>query len=283
MRLERNLAPNTLSAYESDLKQYFSFLCERSDRDPMEATRNEIGGFIEGLAAHGISARSIARKTSAIRAFYEYAEGEGHIVSNPASGIRAPRLWKKLPDVLDVHEVEDMIECPDISTPLGSRDRAILEVLYGCGLRASEAVNLSAEDLFFDERYLKCVGKGDKERIVPMGSKTVESLKNYIVDSRPHLRRSSERALFLNFRGGRLSRMSVWRVVSKYARQAGIDSRVTPHTLRHSFATHLLEAGADLRSVQEMLGHADISTTQIYTAVDREYLKQIHLQFHPRG
>jgi integrase/recombinase XerD len=283
MKLERNLASNTLSAYGSDLKQFLSFLSEREDPDPMSVIRDDIVSYIEKLAEHGIGTRSIARKTSAIRAFYEYAEGEGYIASNPASSIRAPRLWKTLPDVLEIQEVEKMLDFPDLSAPLGIRDRALLEVLYGCGLRASEAVNLALEDLYFDEQYLRCIGKGDKERIVPMGGKTVEAVKNYAVNSRPLLRRGSQKALFLNFRGGRLTRMSIWRLVSGYARHAGIQGRVTPHTLRHSFATHLLEAGADLRSVQEMLGHADISTTQIYTAVDREYLKQIHLQFHPRG
>jgi integrase/recombinase XerD len=232
-----------------------------------------------------VSPRSIARNLSCLRGFHRYLVVAGHVPSDPTLEVAGPKFQRRLPDVLAVHEIEAILTAVDTSTPLGIRDRAMLEMAYGAGLRVSELITLPLTNLFFDEGYLRVMGKGSKERVVPVGGQAVDWTRRYRRDVRPGLAAGapSTDVLFLNSRGRPMSRMGFWKLLQKHVTRAGVRDRVKPHTLRHSFATHMLEGGADLRVVQEMLGHADISTTQIYTSVDREYLKEIHRTFHPRG
>jgi integrase/recombinase XerD len=281
--IERGLSQNTISAYEHDLKRYVTFLADRGDK-PESARQEDVVALFYALREIGLAPSSIARNFSTIRTFYKFLRGEGLTKIDPTEYLDAPKLWKKLPQVLDQHEVERLIEQPDRTTELGLRDLAMLELLYACGLRISELINLRVPNLLLSEGYLRVFGKGGKERVVPMGSFAVKSVGDYLNRARPAIDRSiGEDVVFLNWRGRVLSRMGVWKILRKYVKAAGIEKRVSPHTLRHSFATHLLEGGADLRVVQEMLGHADITTTQIYTHIDREYLKEVHRTFHPRG
>lgn len=284
LSLERGLAARSIDSYAGDLKRYLSYQAGCGAEDPRQITRERIMSFLGELGGHGLSPSSMARTISAVRGFHRFLLSEGLTQGDPSEDIEAPKLRRKLPEVLDVAEVEALLNQPDTSKPLGLRDRALLEVLYACGLRVSELISLRPSDLFFDQGFVRCLGKGSKERLVPVGRSARIWTERYIEGGRPALAkgRPSDR-LFLNARGKPLSRMGFWKLLRNYAAKAGIRKRVHPHILRHSFATHLLEGGADLRSVQEMLGHADISTTQIYTHVDREYLKEVHRQFHPRG
>ncbi len=282
--LERGLSPSTIESYDRDLRRYLAFLEDRHIEDMAAIAQTDIDAFLNQLLHCGLSSSSLARNISAVRGFHRFLLSEGLVGNDPSENIEAPRLKRRLPEVLEVAEVEALLEQPDTAKPLGLRDRAMLELLYACGLRVSELLSLREADIFFSQGFVRCFGKGSKERLVPVGRTAASWVQRYLEQSRPGLnKRAPTDILFLNARGAPLSRMGFWKILRDYARRAGIRKRVHPHILRHSFATHLLEGGADLRSVQEMLGHADISTTQIYTHVDREYLKEVHRQFHPRG
>lgn len=285
LKLEKNLAENTVASYRNDLSSFLNFLEEKNINDPSEIDSKSIIIFFTKLENIGLTSSSAARYFSSIKGFLNYLLANNYIKSNPIEKVSPPKLSKSLPGVLSFAEIEKILELPDTKEILGLRDKAILEVFYACGLRISELLSLKLSDLFLDEEMIRVFGKGSKERIVPIGSSAINWLKTYLTKGRPLLQKKmkSENHLFLNNRGTKLTRMGVWKIVNKYIKESGIEKEVHPHTFRHSFATHLIEGGADLRSVQEMLGHADISTTQIYTHIDREYIKQVHKQFHPRG
>jgi len=283
LHVERGLSPNTLEAYGRDLGRLLLFASKRS-KSAYDLAASDLADFIQSLSGEGLGPRSVARTVHAVRGFYRFLVREGRLDVDPMENLRAPRTFRALPRYLSAAQIEALLRSPDIETPLGLRDQALLEVLYATGLRVSELISLRFEDVDFGIGLVTCFGKGRKERMVPLGSVAQRSVESYCERARPRLakHRRSE-FLFLNQRGARLSRMGVWRIVRKHARGAGIRARLTPHVLRHSFATHLLERGADLRSLQAMLGHADISTTQIYTHVTRERLRQIYDQHHPRA
>ncbi len=283
LALERGLAQNSIDAYRRDVARYLSFLADRGIESAAQATQDDVLDLLYQLRDCGLQAVSLARNLSAIRTFYRFLSAEGLPQSDPTQYLDPPKLGRKLPTVLSRWEVERLLEQPDASSPLGIRDRAMLEFLYATGLRVSELLALSCSQLLFREGLVRTFGKGSKERMVPVGQKAIEWVTRYLTDVRPRLCKGrSQGVLFLNRRGQPMSRMGFWRILRRYVQMAGIEKKVSPHTLRHSFATHLLEGGADLRAVQEMLGHTDISTTQIYTHIDREYLKEVHRTFHPR-
>jgi integrase/recombinase XerD len=285
LRLEKGVTQHTVHSYQFDLAKYRSFLLKHDITTPILITQEDISDFLKDLARRNLSPRSIARILSAVRGFHRFLIGEGIHPDDPTEDIGAPKRGRALPEVLSVAEIELIFKQPDIGQRLGIRDRAILEMLYATGIRVSELTNLKQSNLMFDDELILVFGKGQKERLVPIGRSAVEWVTRYQREVRIHLAKAgrSHDVLFLNFRGGPLSRAAIRDMVAKYAKAAGIKKEVHPHTFRHSFATHLLEGGADLRAVQEMLGHADISTTQIYTHIDREYLKEVHRTFHPRG
>ena len=285
LELERNLSDNTIKSYRNDLKSLLNFLKEKKIEDPAEITTQHLSAFFKILRRLQLSSRSSARYYSSLKGFFKYLLANGYLENNPMERLSAPKISKGLPIVLNVNEVENILNCPDISKKLGLRDKALIETFYACGLRVSELINLKVGDLFLNEEIIRVFGKGSKERLVPIGSSAIKWIEEYLNKSRPLLvkKTKSENFLFLNHRGTKLSRMGIWKIVNQNAEAAGIKKEVHPHTFRHSFATHLIEGGADLRAVQEMLGHADISTTQIYTHLDRDYIKQVHRDFHPRG
>lgn len=285
LKLERNLSGNTVSSYKNDITSLLNFLETLSITDPSRVSKKELNLFFSSLSKTGLSSNSAARYYSSIKGFFRYLFIQNYIKENPMEKVSSPKLKKGLPLVLSVSEVDSILSRPDTSKVLGLRDKALLELLYACGVRVSELLGLKVSDLFFNEEIIRVFGKGSKERLVPVGRSAVKRIKEYLIKSRSMLEKKhkSENFLFLNKRGTKLSRMGIWKIVDKYVKDAGIKKEVHPHTFRHSFATHLLEGGADLRAVQEMLGHADISTTQIYTHIDREYIKQMHKDFHPRG
>lgn len=284
LAVERGLSGNTLDAYRRDLMRYLQFLKEAGKGDPRQAVEADVSALVRVLADTGLEPSSISRNLSAIKTFHRFLASEGLTEGDPAERVVPPRHRRGLPAVLNIFEVERLLEQPDLTTPLGVRDRAMLEMLYALGIRVSELVSVRISDLLLDAEIVRVIGKGDKERVVPIGAEATEHVLYYQRNTRPGLAKPhSGDALFLNWRGGKLTRMAVWRMLRACALRAGIQKDVSPHTLRHSFATHLLEGGADLRAVQEMLGHVDISTTQIYTHLDREYLKEVHRTFHPRG
>jgi len=285
LKLERNLSGNTVSSYKNDITSLLGFLEALSITDPSQVSKKELNSFFSSLNKTGLSSNSAARYYSSIKGFFRYLFVQNYIKENPMEKVSSPKLKKGLPLVLSINEVDSILSRPDTSVVLGLRDKALLELLYACGVRVSELLGLKVSDLFFNEEMIRVFGKGSKERLVPIGRSAVKWIKEYLIKSRPMLEKKhkSENFLFLNKRGTKLSRMGIWKIVDKYVKDAGIKKEVHPHTFRHSFATHLLEGGADLRAVQEMLGHADISTTQIYTHIDREYIKQMHKDFHPRG
>ena len=285
LKLERNLSGNTVSSYKNDISSLLRFLEAVGITDPSRVGKKELNSFFSSLNKTGLSSNSAARYYSSIKGFFRYLFIQNYIKENPMEKVSSPKLKKGLPLVLSVTEVDSILSKPDTSNVLGLRDKALLELLYACGVRVSELLGLKVSDLFFNEEMIRVFGKGSKERLVPVGRSAVKWVKEYLIKSRPMLEKKhkSENFLFLNKRGTKLSRMGIWKIVDKYVKDAGIKKEVHPHTFRHSFATHLLEGGADLRAVQEMLGHADISTTQIYTHIDREYIKQMHKDFHPRG
>ncbi|MFQ5876086.1 MAG: site-specific tyrosine recombinase XerD [Acidobacteriota bacterium] len=283
LTVERGLARNTVVSYGHDLAKFTRFL-EGKVRTPRQVRYGEINEFSRRLGVQGLSARSVARALNAVRMFYRYLVMEKIVPEDPTAEVRSPRTWKTLPRFLTLEEVDRLLAAPDPSSPLGLRDTAMVELLYATGLRVSELMSLRVREVNFDVGYLTCVGKGRKERLVPMGRKATEAVRAYLRAGRPALARGpGSPVLFLNNRGRPLTRQGFWKILKTYGRSIGLRGRLSPHVLRHSFATHLLERGADLRSVQLMLGHADISTTQIYTHINRERLKRIYRDFHPRA
>lgn len=285
LKLEKNLSENTIEAYKNDISALLRFMEGYRIEDPSEIKYNNLISFFKALKEAGLHSSSAARYYSSIKGFFNYLLINKYIPGNPIEKVPPPKLAKNLPQVLSISEVDKILSAPGTEDKLGMRDKAVLETFYACGVRVSELINLKLSDLFFDEEIIRVFGKGSKERIVPIGSSAMKWINKYLVSGRPLLEKKSksQNYLFLNNRGSKISRMGVWKIVDKYVKEAGIEKGVHPHTFRHSFATHLLEGGADLRAVQEMLGHADISTTQIYTHIDRDYIKQVHKEFHPRG
>ncbi len=283
LKVERGLANNTLLAYGRDLAKFERYLKVKG-RLPRQVRQGEVDEFARDLSRRGLAPRSIARALNAVRMFYRYLVMEKIVSIDPTTEIRAPRTWKTLPRFLTLEEVDDLLGAPDQENPLGLRDAAMVELLYATGLRVSEMIAVRVRDPNLDVGYLTCVGKGNKERLVPLARTAVRRIRTYLDKSRPMLlKKGNQSVLFLNSRGGRMSRQGFWKVLKKYGRIIGLRGKLSPHMLRHSFATHLLERGADLRSVQMMLGHADISTTQIYTHINRERLKKIYKNYHPRA
>ncbi|MFP4057119.1 MAG: site-specific tyrosine recombinase XerD [Candidatus Brocadiia bacterium] len=283
LALECGVAENTLKAYRGDLAKLADHLRRRKSR-PHDVTTTALLAFIVELKDRGYSVATVARTLAAVRMFYRFLVLEGIVERNVTTALDSPKLWRRLPATLGPQEVEALLAQPKADGPLGLRDRAVLEVLYATGARAGEVVSLDVDSIHYDYGYLRCMGKGSKERVVPVAERALAAVRRYALEARPRLLKGrAAAALFVSRTGARLDRRTVWRLVKKYARQAGIAKNVSPHTLRHSFATHLLAGGADLRAVQEMLGHASIATTQLYTHVDAERLKDIHRRFHPRG
>lgn len=284
LRVERRLADHTLESYSRDLQRLGEFAAVL-EKPVQRLDRHDLEGFVDSLMNEGLSPRSVARTVAGVRGFYRFAVLTQHIPANPADDLQAPRAWPALPKLLGVEEVERLITQPDTATPRGLRDRALIEVLYATGLRVSELIHLRASDLNLEAGYLSTTGKGNKQRIVPIGDQAVEWLMKYIREGRPALmgKRTSP-WLFVNARqGDSLSRVGFWKILKSYGQKAGLSRTLSPHVLRHSFATHLLEHGADLRSIQMMLGHADLSTTQIYTHVLEARLRAVYDRFHPRA
>jgi integrase/recombinase XerD len=284
LALESGHSANTVESYLRDLRRLGEFATSRGVRDPSRLTRPLLRDFVFMLKDVGLSSASIRRGVSAIRTYYGFLVGEGRVQEDPSDRLETPRRGRALPETLSVKEVEALLASVKVEEPLAWRDRALLELGYGAGLRVSELCGLALRDLLLSENLVRIFGKGGKERLVPLGRAVIGAVSVYLHTTRPQLDRGKSKGrVLLNARGEPLSRVGAWGIVKRATRRAGITKRVTPHTLRHSFATHLLEGGADLRAVQEMLGHADLSTTQIYTHVDREYLRSVHKQFHPRG
>jgi integrase/recombinase XerD len=283
LSVERGLANNTILSYRADLVSYMDFLETRHVDALSKINKNDITNFMLSQKDRGVSANSISRRLAAIRMFHRFLVRERIINSDPTNLIDSPKLWKKIPDTLSLNEVEALLAQPDIRVSQGIRDKAILETLYATGMRVSEAVNLKNDNVNLDIGFLRCFGKGNKERVIPIGKKAITSIKRYREISRMRfLKNKPSEFLFISRLGKKISRQSLWKMIKKYARSARIKKPIRPHILRHSFATHLLERGADLRSVQEMLGHSNISTTQLYTHVNKERLKAVHKMFHPR-
>ena len=288
LRVERRLADHTLESYARDLRGLAEFAAgeevplERLDRHALEA-------YVRQMMAAGLSPRSVARSVAAIRGFYRFLVLDRRLDHSPADDLMPPRAWPALPKHLSLDEVDLLLAQPDVTTPFGLRDRAMIELLYATGMRVSELIAVRAADLHLDEEYLTCVGKGNKERLIPIGEQAASWVRRYQRDARPALAararqvRRADPHLFLNARGAGLSRVGFWQVLTAYGRKAGIRASLSPHVLRHSFATHLLERGADLRAIQMMLGHADLSTTQIYTHVLEARLRSVYERFHPRA
>lgn len=284
LAVERGLAQNTLESYGRDLRQFQAYLQDSKIDFMKDLNRTTILTYLSNLQTKGKAVSTISRNLAAIKSFYQYLVRERYLEKDPAAHLESPKLEKKLPKVLSVHEVEELLRQPNSLLPAGLRDKAMLELLYATGIRVSELISLNISDVNLDMGYIKCYGKGSKERIVPLGSIAAKCVQDYLGKGRPKLVRTyEEAALFINHHGNRLTRQGFWKIIKKYAHEANIVKEITPHTLRHSFATHLLENGADLRSVQEMLGHADISTTQIYTHVTRNHLKEVYDKTHPRA
>ncbi len=284
LSVERGLAQNTLLSYGSDLKKYIAFLRKSHILTLGKTTKHEVMAYLLELKDKGLASTTVARSLVSLKVFYRFLAQEGYLASDPTINLESPKVWSKLPETLSLREIEVLLEKPDLEDPLGLRDRAALELLYATGARVSELINLKIADANLEVGYLRCLGKGKKERIIPLGSHAQEALKNYLDTGRKRLVKEKDtKELFVNRFGNSLSRQGFWKMLKKYAKRVDFEKRITPHILRHSFATHLLERGADLRSIQEMLGHSDISTTQVYTHVDRERLKEIHRKYHPRG
>jgi len=283
LALEQGSARTTSEAYGRDLARFAAFARSKGASAPTGVTSRMLRDYLYELKDLGLAPTSIRRNVSAVRTYYKFLVGEGQVAEDPSERLETPKRWRTLPDVLTAEEVGRLLDAPTLDEPLVFRDRAMLELAYGAGLRVSEWISLGVKDVMLDDGLVRVFGKGSKERLVPIGRRAIGATAVYLRELRPRLERGGGKGtLILSARGAPLSRMGAWKILRKYVEKAGIAKRVTPHTLRHSFATHLLEGGADLRAVQEMLGHADIATTQIYTHVDREYLRSVHKQYHPR-
>ena len=284
--MERSLAKNSIEAYNADVDKLFQYLQnEDSGKSFLKVDLNDLRDFLVYINKIGVGARTQARIISGIKTFFKYLLLEDLITSDPSELLEAPRLGRKLPITLSISEIDKIEEVIDLSKPEGTRNKAIIETLYSCGLRVSELCDLKLSNLFFNEQYIRVIGKGDKERLVPIGSSAIKYIQIYTNEIRNHLQiqKGNEDIIFLNRRGRRLTRVMIFTIVKNLVEKAGIDKVVSPHSFRHSFATHLVEGGADLRAVQEMLGHESITTTEIYTHLDREYLRDTILTYHPRG
>lgn len=284
IEVERGLSPRTVEAYGRDLLRWVEFISGQGRGAPEDVQREDITLFLEEMRGRGLSPRSLARMTATLRGLQRFLADEGSYGVLPIADLPTPRHGQALPRVLSQDEVARLLEQPMLEDPPGLRDRAILETLYGTGIRISELTGLDIEDMDLTDRELRVLGKGARERVVPVGDAAAASMRRYLGSGRPKMARSaSQRAVFLNQRGGRLTRQGAWELVKKYAARAGLEKKMTPHTLRHSYATHLLENGADLRYIQELLGHASISTTQIYTHVSKERVRESYLRAHPHA
>ena len=284
LTLEKGTSPLTLEAYRRDVERLVDYARTKSATTPIDVTSKLLREFIYHLKDLGLSPSSIRRNVSAVRTYFRFLMSDGIVARDPSERLETPRKWRTLPDVLTVEEISRLLAAPTLDDPFAFRDRAMLELAYGAGLRVSEWITIGVKDLLLEDKLVRVFGKGSKERLVPIGRSAIGAVATYVRELRPRLEKGAGKGvLFLNARGEPLTRMGAWKILRRYVERAGIQKAVSPHTLRHSFATHLLEGGADLRAVQEMLGHADISTTQIYTHVDREYLRQVHKQYHPRS
>jgi integrase/recombinase XerD len=282
--VEKGLSKNTIEAYSHGLTRFLNHLREKGVQEIREVAKFHIRGFLLALRGKNLNAKSIVRNLVAIRTFFRFLIQEGVLGSNPVEELESPKVAKTLPEILSLEEIEQILEQPNLQTPLGTRDRAMLEMLYATGMRVSELTQLPIHQVNLEGGYVLLYGKGSKERIVPLGTEAMKWVTVYLKTARGILSKGKENpSLFINRSGKGMSRQRFWKSLKDYARRAGLRKRITPHLLRHSFASHLLERGADLRSVQMMLGHADISTTQIYTHVTGERLKKVHKQYHPRG
>jgi integrase/recombinase XerD len=288
LRVERRLAAHTLESYARDLAALAEF-ADGCGRQPETLQRGDLEAFVRHEMSRGLSPRSVARIVAAVRGFYRFLVLDRRLDHNPADDLRPPRAWPALPTFLSVDEVDRLIEQPDVATPLGLRDRAMIELLYATGVRVSELVSVRSSDLHLQEQYMTCIGKGSKERIVPIGAQAADWVQQYLRVARPQLVKGHKArggrahdVLFVNARGERMTRVGFWKILKRHGTRANLPRSLSPHVLRHSFATHLLERGADLRSIQMMLGHADLSTTQIYTHVLESRLRSIYDRFHPR-
>jgi integrase/recombinase XerD len=286
LKLEKSLSQNSVAAYVNDLTKLITYLeMNYAKVNPLKVKLEQLKGFIAWLNERDISPRTQARTISGIKSFYKYLLIEGKLMSDPTALIETPKIGRKLPDVLSMEEIDSLIDAVDLSKPEGQRNKAMLETLYSCGLRVSELVNLKITNLFFEQGFIKVEGKGEKERLVPVSGKAIEEVNRYLNNYRKKLNvaKDSENILFLNRRGKKLSRVMIFTIIKNLAEKVGMEKSISPHTFRHSFATHLINGGADLRAVQEMLGHESILTTEIYTHLDRDYLKSTIQQFHPRS
>lgn len=285
LKVERNLSANTINSYRIDLLQFINFLAGINVTDYNLVTPAHLKSFFKELSSSGLSASSVARYFSSVKGFFIHLLLHDYILNNPMDKLNPPKQMKRIPVVLTLSEVNAMLEIPDLRDKFGLRNRTILEVFYACGLRISELINIKLSDCFLEESIIRVLGKGNKERLVPIGSEAINYINNYLLNSRPFLEKKGKSLsyLFLSTRGTKFSRMGIWKIVDYCARESKINKDIHPHTFRHTFATHLIEGGADLRAVQEMLGHADISTTQIYTHIDPDFIKQEHKMHHPRG
>jgi integrase/recombinase XerD len=284
LALEEGSAPTTREAYARDLVRFVEWCTTRGVASPAEVSAKLVREYVFFLKDLGLAPASIRRAVSSLRTYFRFLLGDGHVVRDPSERVEVPRRGRTLPEVLTVQEVERLVAAPTLDDTMAFRDRAMLELAYGAGLRVSEWISIGVRDVLFDDLLVRVFGKGSKERLVPVGGKAIGAVALYLRELRPRLEKGGGKGvLFLNARGLPLTRMGAWKILRKHVEAASITKAVSPHTLRHSFSTHLLEGGADLRAVQEMLGHADISTTQLYTHVDREYLRSVHRQYHPRG
>jgi integrase/recombinase XerD len=285
LRYEKNLSDNTAVSYQSDLKMFLEFLKAKEIADYNDISASTLSEFFNEQRKASLSNTTTARYMTTLKKFFAFLEENKFIEKNPTAMLGKVKLARKLPSVLSFEEIEKILNAPNTEESGGLRDKAILELFYSSGLRVSELINLKTNDIYFEEEVVRVFGKGSKERIVPIGNSAIYWVKEYLTKTRPIFEKKEKSGgiIFLNKRGTKLSRMSIWKIVDRYAKEAGLQKEIHPHLFRHSFATHLLEGGADLRAVQEMLGHSDISTTQIYTHVDRQYIKQIHKDHHPRG
>ena len=282
--LEQGLSPRTIEAYQRDLARFAEYADVKGVTTPADITATVMREYVYHLKDLGLSPASIRRNISALRTYFRFLIGDGLVVKDPSERLETPQRWRSLPEVLTIEEVQRLLASPTLDDTLVFRDRALLELAYGAGLRVSEWITLGVRDLLLDEGLVRVFGKGSKERLVPIGRSAITAAAVYLRELRPKLEHGEGKGvLFLNARGRPLTRMGAWKILRGHVDRAAITKHVSPHTLRHSFATHLLEGGADLRAVQEMLGHSDIATTQIYTHVDREYLRQVHRSYHPRA